>query len=320
MAKLAFLGVAHIHTPAFVDQVLQRALPVAGVWDPNQERAQKTADKLGCEVLGVDTLLHDPEVTGVVICSETHFHNELVAKTANARKGMFVEKPLGFTVGDAKRMAQAIGDSGVAFSTGYFNRGDKRFRTIQKWMDEGKFGKVTRMRFSVCHSGAIQGWFDNEWRWMADMSQAGVGAFGDLGTHGLDIMMWLGGSVKEAVGFRSAGTARYAGCDEYGEAVILFNNGIIGTLAASWDDVNNPVMFQISGTEGSAWIVEDRLYAKFGEFNGQVTDDMFEEATPAGFTAFLDWFEGKPAELVPVEDAVSRVEVMEHIYRFREMS
>lgn len=319
MSKIAFLGVAHIHTPAFVDQVLERNLPIAGVWDPNHQRAEKVANKLGCGIFEVDTLLHDPEVKSVVICSETHLHDELVIKAAHAKKAMFVEKPLGFATADAKRMAKAISDSGCQFSTGYFNRGNEKYQTIRQWMNEGKFGTVTRMRFSVCHSGAVQGWFDNEWRWMADMSQAGVGAFGDLGTHGLDILMWLGGEVAQAAGFRSSGTKRYEGCDEYGEGLLRFENGIIATLAGSWDDVVNPVQFQISGTEGAAWIIEDKLFAKVGEFSGEVPAERLAKPVPAGFSAFLDWHEGKHAELVPVEDAVSRVEVMETIYRYSEM-
>ena len=31
---------------------------------------------------------------------------------------------------------------------------------------------------------------------MADPAQAGVGGFGDLGTHSLDILLWLMGDVK----------------------------------------------------------------------------------------------------------------------------
>ena len=36
----------------------------------------------------------------------------------------------------------------------------------------------------------------SEWRWMADPKIAGVGAFGDLGTHKLDILMWLLGDIE----------------------------------------------------------------------------------------------------------------------------
>ena len=34
------------------------------------------------------------------------------------------------------------------------------------------------------------GWFDGEWRWIADKNEAGGGGFADLGAHALDIVLW----------------------------------------------------------------------------------------------------------------------------------
>ena len=95
---------------------------------------------------------------------------------------------------------------------------------------------------------------------MADPKIAGVGAFGDLGTHLLDIMLWIMGEVTEVACTLDNGTARYEGCDETGEALMRFKNGTIGTLAAGWDDVANPVFLIVSGTEGHAAIIDQKLY------------------------------------------------------------
>ena len=43
-------------------------------------------------------------------------------------------------------------------------------------------------------------------------------------------------------------------CDETGEALFLFSSGAIGSLAAAWVDVAEPVTAEISGTEGHAYI------------------------------------------------------------------
>lgn len=319
MSSLAFLGVSHIHTPAFLNQVLERGIKVAGVWDIHLEKAEKAAEKLGCAAFcDVDQLLSEEDLGGIIVTSETVLHSRLVPHIVRTRKPVFIEKPLGMGMADAEEMGELLENACIPFQTGYFMRGFSNYRTIKKWVEEGKFGKITRMRFSNCHSGALGGWFDEEWRWMADLSQAGVGAFGDLGTHGLDILMWLGGDVKEAVGFRSYGTARYPNCDELGEALLVFENGIIATLAASWDDWADPVKFQITGTEGAAWIIDNKLYAKFGEEVGEVPAEKLEPEVPAGFAAFLDFMEGKQAEMVEVKDAVSRCVVMDRIYRYSE--
>ena len=95
-------------------------------------------------------------------------------------------------------MAEAIEKANLLFTTGYFMRADAKHIFLKQQVAEGNFGKITRARGSNCHSGSLGGWFDTEWRWMADVKQAGVGGFGDLGTHGLDILMWwMGDSPVE---------------------------------------------------------------------------------------------------------------------------
>jgi predicted dehydrogenase len=149
---------------------------------------------------------------------------------------------------------------GVLFQTGYFMRGSPIFRFLKEQLVAGAFGKVTRVRMINCHAGSLKGWFDTEWRWMADPAQAGVGGFGDLGTHALDILLWLFGPVSRVTADIDVATGRYGDCDEYGEGLLKFENGTIGSLAAGWVDVAQPVTLTISGTEGHAHVADGQLY------------------------------------------------------------
>src|SRR5690606_24945311 len=118
------------------------------------------------------------------------------------------------------------------------------------------------------HSGSLGGWFDTDWLWMTDLAQAGVGAFGDLGTHSLDILMWLMGDVTRVTASIGVATGRYGACDEYGEGLLDFANGVVGTLAAGWVDVAHPVNVIVSGTEGHAYVSENQLFFKSSHVNG----------------------------------------------------
>jgi len=62
---------------------------------------------------------------------------------------------------------------------------------LKQQVADGAFGTITRIRGCNAHSGALGGWFDADYRWMADLKQSGIGGFGDLGTHSLDLMLWL---------------------------------------------------------------------------------------------------------------------------------
>jgi len=318
---LAFVGVAHIHTPEYVRLAKSRAdVKVKLVWDHDPARAEEGAKELGAQVVAdAAAIWKDPEIKAVVICSETNRHHDLVLAAARAGKHMFVEKPLGITGKESLEMAQAIQKANLIFSTGYFMRTNPMHLFLKEEITKSHFGKITRVRGSNCHSGSLEGWFDKEWRWMADPKIAGVGAFGDLGTHKLDILMWLLGEVASVTADIKSVTNRYGDCDETGEGLIQFKQGVIGTLAAGWVDVEDPVQLLISGTEGHAVVMDNHLYYRSKHIPNSDSKDPFTQLPPAHkppMLQFLDALGGAQNQpLVKPHEAAARVVVMEAMYR-----
>src|ERR1041385_5915944 len=83
---LAFVGVAHIHTPEYIRLAKSRAdVSVKSVWDHDAARAQMRAKELDARpVADLKEIWADPEIPAVVICSETNRHHELVLAGAKA--------------------------------------------------------------------------------------------------------------------------------------------------------------------------------------------------------------------------------------------
>jgi predicted dehydrogenase len=320
VTQIGFLGVSHIHTPDFVNRLTKRTdCAVRWVWDPDANLARQTADRLSANVAtDAQQVVLDPDVRAVLICSQTLLHQELALLAAGAGKHLFVEKPLGMTWDDANRIANAVREAGVIFQTGYHNRSWPPTIYLKDLVSSGKLGKITRARASVCHGGALHGWFDSDYRWMADLRQAGVGAFGDLGTHGLDTLLWLFGEVQGVFGLFGSGTSRYPGCEELGEALIRFRSGVIATLAASWDDRDNPVSYLVSGTVGHVSVIHDQVYMREAS---TPADKVQTPVTtlPRGhkhpFELFFDALGGENVPLTTVTEAAERVRVMDAIYQ-----
>lgn len=316
---LAFVGCAHIHTPGFIGVLKKRNdVTVKTVWDHDAERAARRAKELGARVASdLNQVWSDPEISAVIICSETNRHRDLVLAGARARKHMFVEKPLGITARESAEMAAAIEKENLLFTTGYFMRTDPKHIFLKQEVAKGNLGKITRVRGSNCHSGSLGGWFDTEWRWMADPKIAGVGAFGDLGTHKLDILMWMLGDIDEVTANVKTITGRYGNCDETGEALIQFKSGTLGTLAAGWVDIDDPVQLLISGTEGHAVIVNNQLFykSKKADSDGKEPYQSLPSEPPAPMDQFVNAVAGaKDQPLVSPREAAARVAVMEAIY------
>jgi len=318
--KLALAGAAHIHTPGFVSMLRERTaeFTVSMVWDHDAARAASNAEALGAAVApDVQAIWEDDAVQAVIICAETNRHEALVLEAAAAGKHLFVEKPLGITAAEAYAMSEAIERAGVIFQTGYFMRGDPIHLFIREQIAGKAFGKITRLRHTNCHSGSLGGWFDTDWRWMADPRIAGIGAFGDLGTHSLDILLWLLGAVESVTADIEVATGRYGDCDEYGEGLLKFTCGAIGSLAAGWVDVAHPVNLLLSGTEGHAAVINGQLFftsAQVPGADGKSPWTQLPSALPHAFSLFLDALLGRDVPLVGAREAAYRSAVMHALY------
>jgi predicted dehydrogenase len=317
---LALIGGAHIHTPGFIDRLNKRSdVMVKYVWDHDLTRAQKRAEALKAQVSpDLEAIWNDASIHGVIICSETNRHEPLVMAAATARKHIFVEKPLGLSAADAFRMAEAIKQAGIIFQTGYFMRGNPAHRFLKAQIEAGSFGLLTRYRHTNCHAGSLGGWFDTEWHWMTDQAQAGCGGFGDLGTHALDIMLWLMGRVRSVTASMDTATHHYGDIDEFGEGLLKFENGCIGSLAAGWVDVAHPVSLILSGTEGHAYMANGQLFIQSAHIPGADGKSPWTDLPPAwphAFELFLDAITGKDhPPLVSAHEAAYRSAVMEAFY------
>ncbi len=326
MKKIALIGCAHIHTPSFIKKIQARQdTEVKWVFDHNLERAQKNAEVLGSRVNEkLADILKDPEISGVIVCNETKDHQKVVLEIAKAKKHLFVEKPLGFSGADAVKMAKAIEAAKLIFQTGYFMRGNAINLFLHESVRLGHFGKITRLRLSNCHPGSLKGWFDTDWKWMTDPKQSGCGGFGDLGTHSLDILLWLmdtlgeGGKLQSVTANVNHATTRYGKVDEYGEGLLVFKNKAIATLAAGWVDPAHPVSLLISGTEGHASVVNGELYfqsTKVDGADGKTPWKNLPEGLPHAFDLFLDALGGKKeVPLVSAKEAARRSLVMDALY------
>ncbi|MCY3863840.1 MAG: Gfo/Idh/MocA family oxidoreductase [Chloroflexi bacterium] len=325
MKTLAFLGVAHIHTPGFINRVTDRGeeFKAKAVWDSQTARAKIAADELSCAAVDdYRDILNDAAVDAVIICSETSLHRELVEAAAAAGKDVFVEKPLGMGASDAYAMQRAIEAADVTFQTGHFMRSMPVYRQLKAWIEAGTLGAITRIRHSNVHQGAIAAIFDSgrgpylDWLWMTDPALSGCGGFGDLGAHSLDILMWLMGDVESVTAQVDRLLGKYD-CDEYGEGMLRFANGAIGTIAAGWVDVLRPQSILVSGTDGVAYVDDDALYVQSANLpgtDGGAWNDL-PAALPHAFDLFLDAISGGDAPLISVKEAADRSAVMEAFYQ-----
>ena len=135
----------------------------------------------------------------------------------------------------------------------------------------------------------------------------------------MDLLMWMFGDVQEVCADIKAVLKRYPDCDECGEGLLRFKNGVTGTIAAGWVDVANPVSFLVSGTLGHATIFNNQLYFKSSQVPGADGSKPWTDLPPAPpppLEQFVLAVEGRTGlPLVTPREAADRVCVMEAMYR-----
>jgi predicted dehydrogenase len=113
--------------------------------------------------------------------------------------------------------------------------------------------------------------------------------------------------------------ANYGPTDEYGEGLMVFENGVVGTLAAGWVDVSDPITALISGTEGHAYVRGGQVFFKSAHVEGATGEQPWAdlpEAWPHAFELFLDAVVGKKHQpLVTPAEAAARSSAMEAMYK-----
>ena len=331
MIKLGLLGASHIHTPGFSDRLKERYdVDVVAVWDPDTAIAKKYANKLECSVAAnTSSLLSIASLNAVVILSQTNLHEMLVQEAVGANKHCFVEKPLGLGLHDAFQIREAVIDAGVMFQTGYFKRGLPINLYLRQLINDSAFGDISRIRIDWGSEAVFKDKFNasTDWSWMADQSQAGVGAFGDLGTHSIDLLLFLmdkTSKLEAVTASFSSPLNSYPDCEECGEALLRFENGTIATISSSWIDMAQPTSVIISGTEGHAAVHNPpgtndarggELFLISRNIKGATGLEPWKDL-PAPWPTPLDLFldaviNDCPENLVSIGDAAHRCQVMD---------
>jgi predicted dehydrogenase len=180
-----------------------------------------------------DALINDPEVNAIYIATPPDSHPFYTFKAADAGKPVYVEKPMARTHQESLDMVSVCQKAGVPLFTAYYRRELAMYKTVKRLLTEGVIGDVRFVDIKI-HKPLkpdIVGASDKKDNWRVFPDVAGGGYFYDLGSHQLDLMDFLFGTITSASGFAANQAGLYPA-----EDIVLgsfqFENGILGQ--GSW--------------------------------------------------------------------------------------
>ena len=121
----------------------------------------------------------------------------------------------------------------------------------------GELGEINAVR--ACY---VQGWLrrrlekdkQKQASWRTDPSKSGAaGCFGDIGTHAYNLSRFITGLLPDQVSCTLKTFEEGRELDDYGAAIIRFQNGALGTVTASQisHGRENDLWIEVDGTKGA---------------------------------------------------------------------
>lgn len=159
------------------------------------QRAKDAASKYGTAdaktYVDYKELLNDDTIDVVHICTPNMSHATITVDSFAAGKHVLCEKPMAATTADAKLMLDAYKKSGKKFTIGYQNRFRNDVQTVYNACSQGELGDIYFAKAHALRRRAVP-----TWGVFMDKEKQGGGPLIDIGTHALDITLWLMNNYK----------------------------------------------------------------------------------------------------------------------------
>lgn len=143
---------------------------------------------------------------------------------------MLYRKPLLPTYQDSLAIYESLNAKNILFVS-YYRPSLPPFSNGKKWIDSNSIGEVRHIRWHLSRPTTKQDLSDS-YNWRTDAQSATAGCFYNLARHGLDLIVFLLGNIKEVSGTSINQQGMYSAKDAV-SASWLHESGI--TDSGSWN-------------------------------------------------------------------------------------
>lgn len=278
----SFIGKVH-SIAACLDN---RAEVVAGAFSSNPQRSKDSAADYNVsesraygsyqEMFEKEKQLPEGErIDFVSVTTPNHTHYEIAKAAVEAGFHVVCDKPMTFDLAQAEDLASLVDKSDGVFALTHNYTGYPLVRQAREMIASGELGEIQAVRATY-----IQGWLrskleDDDQKqaaWRTDPTKSGVaGCFGDIATHAYNLGRYMTGLLPEQISCHLKTFVPGRKLDDYGTAIIKYQNGGLGTVTASQisHGRENDVTIEIDGTKGALQWRQEEPNAMIVRVNGE---------------------------------------------------
>jgi predicted dehydrogenase len=206
----------------------------------------------------------DQRIDFISIATPNFTHYEIARAALEAGFNVVCDKPLTTRLEEAESLARLVAQSNTVFVLTHNYSGYPLVRQARAMVLGGELGEIQAIRVNYIQGGLRgrkPGVTPKRGAWKNDPNQAGPGGtVGDIGTHAYQLARFVTGLLPDEISSQLKTFFPGRQLDDYGQAIIRFQNGALGSLIFSQVSHGrlNDLALEVDGSSGSlGWRQED---------------------------------------------------------------
>lgn len=312
-------GVAQIiHLPVLSKM---EDVEIVAVCDSEISKAKTIASKYSVSKYYKDAekmLDENPEISAVIIATQTNTHKDVAKKCLEAEKDILVERPLARNFKEAKEIVECARKNKRKIMVGMNNRFRNDMMMQRTFIKAKEIGDVFYIK-----AGWIKPQSSNQ-RWILEKDKSGGGVFLDNGIAMLDLGLWIFGfpDVKSVTASNYFHNTKSV--EDSSIAMIKFKNGATFTIEVSWSMLREGELFycNVYGKEGNSSINPFKIYKRMDGNLYNITpkkldtpSNLFKKSYEYELKHFVSAVRGNHNIISSGEDALKVMEIVDAIYK-----
>lgn len=278
-------------------RILSELGVLCAVCDTDRQQRDEFASKYSVAGYGsVDDLIRDEEFDAACVCTPTLTHAEVVARLLEAKKHVFVEKPLTYDSDSGQMLRETAAKNSVLLTAGYIERFNPAVDIVKSFVQSKRYGELVMLEFH------------RENRMPLHIKDVGI--IYDTSVHDIDTAVWLFDEMPSVV-FAMAGQIRHEH-EDFASIMLGFKNNRVAIISSNWITPTRVRRFNAVCTDAiisSDFITQEVRVEK----NNEITVSKNEKKEPLllEIQNFVDAVGGGAELRTRPEDAVSVTRIAE---------
>ena len=143
--KFAILGMGRIGK-VHADTILANSdAELASIYDPINNEINSLQKRYSCQQMSLEDIANNDQIKGVLICTPTDTHVDLIKRFLHTKKAVFCEKPLDLNLRKVKNLVQLVIASKSQVMLGFKRRFDPHFIKLKAHLTKKEIGVVEQI-------------------------------------------------------------------------------------------------------------------------------------------------------------------------------